>query len=317
MPLDDFQLGIVSALRNSRDERSPIAGGAAIQCHGFRLTDDLDIFVAAEALDEIARQDKKILESAGYLVVPKEPYAGFRECRVSKPMQGTTIIQWARGLMCEFFKPVPDQLFGFRLHHADLAANKALAAGSRTKFRDFIDLWMIDKHVIPLWRVACAAPGKDTKFNPFSLVEKIARNFHMARTDQVQQFTVTNEFSTEAMFHGLMDSIDEARTVLPKVRPEHYGRLELKAHDQPELSRQITNGKRWAAPDLGGSLPSFEGVDSEMIDRLISEYGHGGSRYTGKSPDSNGFGVGRRPESNALEDPPEIPAPFDSPQPPW
>ncbi len=160
MPLDKFQKAVTAVISRNRDAASPFAGGGVIQQHGFRLTEDQDIFTTGEEpLDRLVQADRAALEAAGFAVRPGRRYSGFRECKVMKPMTGTTVLQWTAGLAREFYAPVPDELFGFRLHLADLAVNKALAAAGRMRKRDFADLWMLDRHVMPLWRMACAALG--------------------------------------------------------------------------------------------------------------------------------------------------------------
>jgi hypothetical protein len=51
-----------------------------------------------------------------------------------------TRLEWARDSDFRFFPAVRDDLFGYRLHMFDLAANKALAAGGRREPRDVLDL---------------------------------------------------------------------------------------------------------------------------------------------------------------------------------
>ena len=279
VPLDKFQKGIVEVIRANRDAESPFAGGSVIQQHGIRLSNDPDFF-ASRDLDAIMRLDTQELAAAGYEIVPGNSFSGFRECIVAKPMIGRTTLQWAQGLVDEFYAPVPDPLFGFRLHFADLAVNKALAAGSRMETRDFVDLWMLDRHVIPLWRMACAVPGKQPALNPFSLLGNISRNWNFAagRGLSADGLLLTRELSLEKVGNGLHDSIHEAQIVLRSVAPECYGRLEVDAQRQPVLTRTVTTGGHWAPPQRGGGMPSFEGVDSEMIAGLIEEYGLEGSR---------------------------------------
>ena len=171
--------------------------------------------------------------------------------------------------------------FGYiGLHFADLAVNKALVAGSRMETRDFVDLWMLDRHVIPLWRMACAVPGKQPALNPFSLIENISRNWNFAAGSgaPADGLLLTRELSLEEVGSGLNDSIHEARIVLRGVDPECFGRLEVDAQREPVLTRTVTSGGHWATPQPGGGMPSFEGVDSEMIARLIEEYGLEGSQ---------------------------------------
>jgi hypothetical protein len=68
-----------------------------------------------------------------------------------------------------FFQPVPDDMFGWRLHMADLAINKALAAGGRRQVRDYADLALIHQHMIPLWHVAGRLPARTNPGRPCRL----------------------------------------------------------------------------------------------------------------------------------------------------
>lgn len=129
MPLDEFQQGVIAVVSSNRNSRRPFAGGAVIQQYGFRLTEDQDIFAAEdEPLDDLVRADQSALEAAGFTVQLRHSYSGFRECVVTKPMFGTTVLQWTAALAREFYAPVPGPQLGQRLHLADLAVNKVLAA---------------------------------------------------------------------------------------------------------------------------------------------------------------------------------------------
>ena len=292
MPLDEFQKGVIAVISGNRGPGSPFAGGAVIQQHGFRLSEDQDIFTSGDApLDGLVRADRAALEAAGYSVRPGRSYSGFRECTVMKPAAGTTVLQWAAALAHEFYAPVPDPRFGFRLHLADLAVNKALAASGRMRKRDFVDLWMLDRHVMPLWRMACAAPGKETDLNPFSLIENAAFNWSMTvRGDNPDDHLVlTTEISFEEIGEGLRTAMREARLILRDVDPGCYGRLQVDEAGQPVPGREPASGGSWRAPAPGGALPAFAGMDSEMIAGLIAEYGEEGSRYTGLRGERNGI----------------------------
>lgn len=298
MPLDEFQKGVIAVVSRNRDSKSPFAGGAVIQQHGFRITDDQDIFTAGdEPLDNLVRADRASLEAAGFTVQLRRSYPGFRECTVAKPMTGITVLQWTVALAREFYAPVPDPQFGHRLHIADLAVNKALAAASRMKKRDFVDLWMLDRHVMPLWRMACGAPGKETDLNPFSAIEDISFNWSrtVRRDDPADQLTLTADVPLEEIGRGLRNAMREARLVLPDVQPEHYGRLQVDEAGRPVAAREITPGGTWKAPELGGALPAIAGADSEMIAGLIAEYGPEGSRFTGPPPEEAGEDNGSSP----------------------
>ena len=286
MPLDEFQKGVIAAIRSNRDARSPCAGGSVIQQHGVRLSEDQDNFASGD-LDELVQRDTASLEAANYTVRPGRSFDGFRECLVVKPIAGTTTLQWTHGLVREFYAPVADPLFGWRLHFADLAVNKALAAASRMKKRDFLDLWMLDRHVIPLWRMACAVPGKDPEFSPFSVVEEISRNWHFAKGRDDDRVDVTIGMSIDQMGPSLRNSLHEARLILQKINPAHYGRLQVDNAGNPVGGRKQEEGGMWVAPQRGGALPAFEGIDSEMIAGLIAEYGQEGSRYTARTTEDS------------------------------
>ena len=309
MPLDEFQKSVIAVVSRNRDSGSPFVGGAVIQQHGFRLTEDQDIFTAGdEQLDDLVQADRAALEAAGFAVHPRRGYSGFRECTVVKPMTGTSVLQWTAALAREFYAPVPDPQFGHRLHLADLAVNKALAAASRMKKRDFVDLWMLDRHVMPLWRMACGAPGKDTDLNPFSVIERISFNWSITarRNDPSDWLVLTVDVPLEEIGGDLRNAMRDARLVLPDVQPEHYGRLQIDEAGRPVVAREITQGGAWKAPEPGGALPAFADADSEMIAGLIAEYGPEGSRYTG-SPTEEAF----EDSASGPFDIPKTPSPCD------
>ena len=87
-----------------------------------------------------------------------------------------TKLEWVRDSDFRFFPAVADPLFGTRLHVADLATNKALAAAGRREPRDVLDLLFIDERHLPLGAVVWAAVGKDPGYTPESLIAEIRRN---------------------------------------------------------------------------------------------------------------------------------------------
>lgn len=283
MPLDDFQREILEVIRNNRTASSPFAGSAVVQQHGFRLTDDQDIFTSGDP-EPVMQLDAQALRVVGFTVEETKSFEGFRECRVTKPGTGTAILQWAQALSLEYFAPVPDPAFGQRLHFADLSANKTLAAAGRVAMRDFIDLWMLDRHVMPLWRMACAASGKFPQEAPLSLVEMIVRNLvpAVARDTYEAKILTTADLPKGEPTAGLRVAVDKAREVLSRMPGERLGKLQLDGGAQPVLSLEPveTGGDFWVSPRPGGAMPAIEGMDAEMIAALVAEYGEHGSRYT-------------------------------------
>ncbi len=284
MPLDEFQKGITNLLSANRDIDSPFAGGAVIHRHGFRLSRDQDIFSGSDVTD-IAARDIATLEEADYEIFVQRRYDSFIECHVVKPGEGATVLQWTQALSREFYQPVPDDRFGYRLHFADLAANKALAGATRSAVRDFVDLWMLDRHVLPLWRILCAAPGKDPDFNPLSMIERMQFNWHMAKTRDAEEYLATIDRSPESMGLSLLDSLRDASGILKDLPEEHYGRLQVRPDGQPVLARESGQDGQWVKPAVGGGMPSFEGSDGEMIAGLIEEYGPEGRGHAEEADD--------------------------------
>ena len=284
MPLDDFQKEILKVIRHNRTASSPFAGGAVIQQHGFRLTDDQDIFTAGDP-EPVMQLDAQALRTAGFTVEETKSFGGFRECRVTKPGTGTAVLQWTQVLSLEYFAPVPDPVFGQRLHFADLSANKTLAAVGRVAMRDFIDLWMLDRHVMPLWRMACAASGKFPQEAPLSLVEMISRNLvpAVARDTYEAKVLTTADLPEGEPTAGLRAAIDKARKILSRMPGECLGKLQLDGNSRPVLSLEPmeTGEDSWVRPKPGGAMPAIEGMDGEMIAALVAEYGEHGSRFTG------------------------------------
>jgi hypothetical protein len=105
------------------------------------LSEDQDWFHPDDAdIATVAKRDIEALDSAGFAVSTATPHEGLIEATVSKAAEGRTTIQWMQSGSWNFFQPVPDELFGWRLHMADLAINKALAAGGRRQVRVYPDL---------------------------------------------------------------------------------------------------------------------------------------------------------------------------------
>ncbi|MCY4184028.1 MAG: hypothetical protein OXC82_10295 [Rhodobacteraceae bacterium] len=278
MPLDNFQKEILEIIRKNRTASSPFAGSSVIQYHGMRLSDDQDIFTAGDP-EPVMRIDKQALVDAGLIVQETKTYTGFRECRVMRPGISTAILQWTQALNLEYFAPVPDPDFGQRLHFVDLAVNKTLAAANRMEERDFVDLWMLDRYIMPLWRMACAAGSKSQDFGPLALVERISFNRTLSITNNNQSgIAHTTKPPKGEPTTGLIDAIDKARLILPRLSESWLGKLQLGSKGQPVLGEEpvAIEGETWILPELGGALPTFEGIDDQMITALIAEYGKEG-----------------------------------------
>lgn len=289
MPLDNFQRKILRTILPNRSPQSHFAGGSVLQRHGFRLSDHQDIFHSEDAdLVAIARMDAAALVAEGLSVELRHPYAGFVEASVFGEAAGTTRLQWVAAGTWNFFQPVPDAEFGWRLHMADLAVNKALAAGGRKEVRDYADLALIHRHVMPLWHVLWAAPGKDESWSPASLLEKVARTNGFRQAD-LEGGVVSIIPLNAAEIGGIVrDALEEAREAHELLPATLAGRMFVDERGEPvnDLKR-ITSGHGVANIDAarGGAWPSGLDIDHAMIERVIAAYGGGAA--TPPSPGSD------------------------------
>ena len=249
-----------------------------IQRHGFRLSNDADIFVKDEDVVALYEADRMLLESEGLYVEKTKSFSGFVEAMVSSfeaDEQGTTNLQWvAEGLNC-FFPAIEDEEVGFRLHFADLAVNKLLACAGRKELRDFVDMWMIDAYSVPLWRVALAAPGKDARWSPESIIEKMAANMIFSPAQFESEVNLITEVSPQTILQGLMNSIDEARSILPEVNMFTAGQLGMLS-GQVVNDRAVIDGLEWIGIKPGGNEQYHDVVDDNLTQPLIDKFGREG-----------------------------------------
>ncbi len=141
-----------------------------------RRSDDIDIFHDTdEEVTGTAKADLATLKSASYKAETDFITYGAVEATVSDG-SSSTIIQWAADTKRRFFPLVKDEEWGSRLHQADLAVNKVLAAAGRSKARDIADLVAIGANYCPLGPLILAAAGKPPNFSPRRTIDEIRRH---------------------------------------------------------------------------------------------------------------------------------------------
>jgi hypothetical protein len=173
MALTDLQKRIMRRLAANRTEASYLAGGLILNRDWPRRSDDIDIFHDAdEEVSRAATKDIADLEASGFRVQIDVKAFGTFEATISDE-SSSTVIQWMSDTKIRFFPLVKDDQWGLRLHQADLAVNKVLAAASRRKSRDFADLVAITTHMCPLGPLIMAAAGKPPNYSPQKIVDQI------------------------------------------------------------------------------------------------------------------------------------------------
>lgn len=176
MALTQLQSDILRHLAKNRSDTSYLAGGLILNKNWPRRSDDIDIFHDSdEEVVDAANADLAVLEAAGYKAHRDFVIYGCVDATVSDGMS-STIIQWFAETKRRFFPLVKDEEWGARLHQADLAVNKVLAAAARSKARDIADLVAIGRNYCPLGPLVFAAAGKPPNFSPRRTLDEIRRH---------------------------------------------------------------------------------------------------------------------------------------------
>jgi hypothetical protein len=166
VPLTKLQHHALSLLAAGRSLDSYVAGGIAINRDGPRFSRAIDIFQdSEERLATAAEADEASLIRAGLQFSWRKVQTGKRQAQVDG-LGETMRLEWVADSDFRFFPAQRDELFGYVLHPADLATNKASAAADRREPRHVVDLVTIHENILPLGAVICAAGGSLCRSNP-------------------------------------------------------------------------------------------------------------------------------------------------------
>lgn len=194
MALSKLQSDILRLLAKNRSDSSYLAGGLMLNKDWQRRLDDIDIFHDTdEEVTESAKADLAILDAAGFKAHRDFIIYGCVDATISRDSE-TTIVQWFAETRLRFFPLVKDEQWGARLHQADLAVNKVLAAAGRSKARDIADLVAIGRNYCPLGPLVLAAAGKPPNFSPRRTIDEIRRH---ALSIPAEEFAAVKGLPTE------------------------------------------------------------------------------------------------------------------------
>jgi hypothetical protein len=278
---------LLAVLARRRTPSSPLAGGAVLQHHGYRLSEDLDVFNAPDVdVGATAELDMEALRAAGFEVSPTTRYEGFAEAIAAKAGVGTTRIQWVQYSGYNFYQPVPDPEFGWRLHFADLAVNKVLAAASRRQPRDFVDLYLVHNFVMPLWHAVWAAPGKDADMTPEKAIERVRYHSQYPPGELRSSVFAADEAALPGMISDVRTALYEAELIVGRLPRDAVGKVLIDAAGRSIRSPADvkTTGQRTVAAAPGGTWPSGPEIDHFVIERMIDRYGHNGEKLWAAEP---------------------------------
>lgn len=268
MALTPLQKDVMAVIAANRSETSYMAGGAVLNRDWFRLSDDLDIFHDTdEEIVATARADIIALEGAGFTVTVDVLIYGVVECTVSRVGQDT-MLQWMSETRYRYFPLVRDAEWGVRLNTADLAVNKVLAAASRSKARDYVDLITIGARYAPLGPLVLGASGKPPNFSPQRIIDEIRRrSMSLPSEDYMSVRGLPADLTMGRLRDELAAGLDRAEVYIHAVAPSLVGLLPVDANGRPvEAYSETTEGvvvRRATAesetvPTPGGQTPSFD-----------------------------------------------------------
>ena len=185
MPLTAFQRETLKLLASHRNPDSHAGGGTVINRdqRSPRFSNDIDFFHnVAENVLTSAEKDVSVLMAHGFTIrwLLRQPY--LHRAEVSRTT-GTLRLDWCYDSAFRFFPVQPDPDFGYCLHPADLATNKALALAGRSEIRDYLDILYLDTNYLSLGSACWAACGKDQGFTPLSLLDFAKRHMKFREED--------------------------------------------------------------------------------------------------------------------------------------
>jgi hypothetical protein len=266
MALTQLQSDILRCLAKNRSETSYLAGGVMLNKNWQRQSDDIDIFHDTdEEVTGAARADLAVLDAAGYKTHIDFIVYGCVDATISHG-KSETIIQWFAETRRRFFPLVKDEEWGARLHQADLAVNKVLAASGRSKARDIADLVAIARNYCPLGPLVLAAAGKPPNFSPRRTIDEIRRH---ALSIPAEEFLAVkglpSDWTTELIRDEVIRQLNLADKYIMAAPPDLVGIL---AVDKQGVPIELANGKRGNAilrkateePEVMPSPAEFDAV---------------------------------------------------------
>ena len=244
MPLTSFQAEVFNVISAHRNPDSYVAGGIVIQrdADSSRYSDDIDLFHdTSQAVSASVRQDTEALTRAGYEIEFSTQEPTYYQASVAR--QGESLrLDWAADSAFRFFPIVPDGVLGFRLHDADAATNKVLAAIGRQKVRDFIDLMHLDKTYISLGVAVWAAAGKDEGYTPEMIMQELRRNCRINPVS-MEGVTLVHPQNPVALKMEWLERFAAAEVLINSFPPDFLGCLYIDQSGRP--ARGVTFDPAW------------------------------------------------------------------------
>jgi hypothetical protein len=269
VPLTKLQSDVLKLLAAHRDPESFVAGSTPLNRNTLRYSGDIDIFHdREERAAEIAESDAQVLEAAGLHVRWLRKIPGIRSAQIVRGDE-ITRLEWVADSDYRFFPAIPDETFGYVLHPADLAMNKAMAAAGRHEVRDIVDLVANHESILPLGATVWAAVDKSPGFTPEGLLAEIRRNARhpLANWKAIES---SEPIDPASVLARLRIALNQADAFVARMPTDKAGLLFLEngkvvQPDPDHLDRYQTH-----AGQRHGHWPASAEISSAMLERYAN-----------------------------------------------
>jgi len=266
VPLSKIQSDVLRLLASHRDPESYVAGATPLNRTAARYSADLDVFHdREERVASAALSDAAALADAGYSVSWLRQLPLIYTAVITHGDAGTRL-EWVVDSDYRFFPRMPDELFGYVLHPADLAMNKVMAAAGRREVRDLVDLVTIQETILPLGALIWAAVEKAPGFTPEGLIAEIRRNSSYP-AGEWRALVTAEPLDPQMILAKLREALTSAEAFVSQMPTERAGLLFLQDGRvvQPDPARlqdyQTHAGQR------RGQWPSSAEITSAMLEQ--------------------------------------------------
>ena len=267
VPLSKLQSDLLRLLASRRSPDSYVAGGIALNRDGPRFSADIDIFHDGDdQLVAIAESDAAIIADAGFQVAWLPGRGSGKRAVLVEGHGETTQLEWVADADFRFFPAQKDELFGYVLHPADLATNKASAAADRRVPRDIVDLVTIHERILPLGAVITAAVGRFPGMTPEEMLAEIRRHGTFT-TDEFETLATDKPLDPREIQKRIKAMLADAEAFIARLPSDAVGVLFLEGDSPVQPDPETLDIYRRHAGARRGHWPSSSEIGSAMLER--------------------------------------------------
>lgn len=205
-------------------------------------------------------------------------------------------LEWVHDSTFRFFPAQRDELFGYVLHPADLATNKASAAADRREPRDLIDLLTTHEMILSLGATVTAAVGRFPGQSPEEMLADIKRHSRFT-AEEFRVLSTAEPIDAANVHRRIRKMIEEAELFVSRIPSDAVGVLFLQAGQpvEPDPDRLDQYGRQ--AGSVGGIWPSSPEILRAMLGSSENRHANHRNSIRYQRPRLRG----RRPASRKLE----------------